>query len=191
VEETTVSIIGIVIASIIMFMAPLIIIADRSDDISQLVVQTATEDFVDDVIKTGKITQARYKEFLSALVSSGNTYEIDMEVKFLDENTARINPSIFDDSGVADDYEDNMTETNTYYSIFTSQIEDKIQVTPDNPNGKLLLKQGDEISVTVRNSSKTFSQAIKSFYYNPGGESIHIIVATGSGTVAINGSTTL
>ena len=33
-EDTTVSVIGILIASIIMFIVPLILIADRSDDIS-------------------------------------------------------------------------------------------------------------------------------------------------------------
>ena len=182
-EETTVSMIGIIIAAIIMLIVPLVLIADRNDDISQLVVQTATTEFVDEVIKTGKIDSNTYQRFVSNLYSSGNTYEIDMEVKFLDENTAK---KVTDD-----DY--TKIGNNTYYSIFTSQIEEKIRIsasdTTNNIVGKLILKQGDEISVTVRNNSSTLSQALKSFYYNMQGKDIHIISATASGTVAINGAT--
>lgn len=174
-EETPVTIIGIIIAAVIMFIVPVMMISDRADDISQLVVQTATEQFIDDVIKTGKITESRYQEFVSGLLSSGNTYEVNMELKILDENTSKM---------VTDgDY--TKVGNNTYYSIYTTQIEDKM----NELDGELLLKQGDGISVTVKNSSATLSQALKSFYYNSRGESMHIIAATASGTIAINGTT--
>ena len=182
-EETTVTIIGLLIASIILFIVPVILISDISDDISELVVQTATAEFVSDVIKTGEITSNRYQQFVSSLQSSGNTYEIDMEVKILDENTSKY---------VTDN---NPTEigNNTYYSIYTSQIEEKIrasaEIEDNNAVGRLVLKQGDGISVTVRNSSATFSQALKSVYYSTKGNDIHIIAASASGTVAINGTT--
>jgi len=180
-EETTVTIIGLLIASIIMFVVPIIMIADRSDDISQLVVQTVTTDFVDDVIKTGKITENRYQQFINSLQSSGNTYEIDVEVKFLDTNTSK----------KVTDADPRQIGNNTYYSIFTSQIEDKIGISSgeNSTGGKIILKQGDVISVTVRNNNATFSQSLKSFYYNARGEDIHIISATASGTVAIDGAT--
>ena len=172
-EDTTVSIIGIIIASIMMFMVPLILIADRADDIAQLVVQTTTSEFVNEVIKSGKITNDSYQKFVSQLTSSGNTYEIDMEIKVLDKNTSKIG------------------DNNTYYSIFTSQIEDIIGLsgknTVNNSDGKIILKQGDAISVTVKNSSKTLSQSLKSFYYNIAGSDVQIITATASGTIAING----
>jgi len=173
-EETTISITGIVIAAILMFLVPLILIADRSDDVTQLVVQTRTAEFVNEIIKSGKITNDDYQKFLGQLTSTGNTYEIDMEIKILDENTAKI-----------------VDNNNTYYSIFTSQIEDIIeksgQELGDNNEGTLILKQGDIISLTVKNSSKTLSQSLKSFYYNMTGSDIQIIAATASGTVAING----
>ena len=66
-DDTLVTIIGIIAASIIMFIAPLILIADRSDDISQLLAQTATSEFVNEVIKTGKITLDNYQRFISSL----------------------------------------------------------------------------------------------------------------------------
>lgn len=182
-EETTITIIGLLIASIILFIVPVILISDISDDISELVVQTATAEFVSDVIKTGEITNNRYQQFISSLQSSGNTYEIDMEVKILDENTSKY----VTDTNPAE------VGNNTYCSIYTSQIEDKIRaseaIADNNAVGRLVLKQGDGISVTVRNSSATFSQALKSVYYSTKGNDIHIIAASASGTVAIDGTT--
>lgn len=180
-EETPVSIIGIFIAAILMFIIPLILIADRSDDIAQLIVKTTTEEFVNEIIKTGKITNDQYIKFYDQLSSSGNIYDIDMEIKILDENTAKI----------VTDANSREIGSNTYYSIYTSQIEDIIGVsglnTENNRDGKIILKQGDVISVTVKNSSKTLSQSLKSFYHNVKGSEIHIIAATASGTVSING----
>ena len=173
-EDTTISIIGIIIASILMLVVPLILIADRADDISQLIVQTRTAEFVNEIVKSGKITNDQYQKFLDQLVSSGNTYEIDMEIQILDENTSKIG------------------DNNTYYSIFTSQIEEMIGKSEkdayNSGEGKILLKQGDVISITVKNSSKTLSQSLKSFYYNIVGSDIQIITATASGTIAINGT---
>ena len=183
-EETSVSVIGILIASIILFIVPLIMIADRSDDISQLIAQSATTEFVDEVIKSGKITTDSYEDFVNSLQSSGNTYDIEMEVKILDKNTAKRPTDISDGAIIGE---------NSYYSIFTSQIEDKIGIsagqTDYNKLGQLILKQGDEILVTVKNSSKTLSQSLKSFYYDVKGEDLHIISATATGTIAINGAT--
>lgn len=182
-EETTVSIIGIVIAAILMFIVPLIFIADRSDDISQLVIQTVTAEFVDEVIKTGKITDDTYQDFVSSLTSTGNSYEIDIEVKILDENTSKI---------VTDERYSEIGN-NTYYSLFTSQIEDIIGVSATNKNnnkeGKIILKHGDAISVTVKNNSQTLSQSLKSFYYSLNGSNSQIIAATASGTIVIDGAT--
>lgn len=178
-EETPVTIIGIIIAVIIMLIVPLIMLADRSDDIAQLLVQTETAEFVDEVIKTGKITNDTYYKFVERLQSSGNIYDIDIELKILDENTSKYyitsgNPST-------------KIGSNTYYSIYTSQIEDMLNST-NNEGGKIVLKQGDAISITVSNNSKTLSQALKSFYSGVNGTNIKIITATASGTVAINGT---
>ena len=77
-DDTTVSIIGILIGAILMFIAPLIMIADRTDDLSQLSVQTFTTSFVDGIIKTGKITSDSYQDYISALNSTGNTYDVNI-----------------------------------------------------------------------------------------------------------------
>ena len=182
-DDTVVTIIGIMAASIIMFIAPLILISDRSDDVSQLLVQTATSEFVNEVMKTGKITVESYQRFVSSLQSSGNTYDIDLEIKILDETTSKI----------ATDANPKVVGNNTYYSIFTSQVEEKLgtsaQIAQNNRTGQLILKQGDLISVTVKNNSQTLSQLLKSFYNNITTGNLQIIAASSSGTININGAT--
>lgn len=183
-EDTTISIIGIIVAAILMFIVPLVLIADRADDLYQLTAQTATVDFVDDVIKSGKITSESYQKYILALETTGNTFDIDIELKILDDNSAKHTTDTTGQIGI-----------NTYYSLYTSQIEDKLSESDKrddgelNDTGKIVLKEGDEIYVTASNSSKTLSQTLKDVYYKIKGENLHIIVATASGTIAINGST--
>lgn len=171
-EDTTLSITGIIIAAIIMFIVPLVMIADRNDDISQLLVETYTAEFVDNIIKTGQITNEDYEQYLISLGTSGNTYEVNIELKILDENPARRYTNLTSATG-----------ENSYYSLFTSQIEEEL-----NRNEKMVLKEGDIISVTTSNSSKTLSQTLKNIYYTISGEDLHIISGTSSGTVAVNGA---
>lgn len=187
-EDTTISIIAIIIGAIIMFMVPLMVIADRADDIAQLTAQTATSEFVDTVIKSGKITTDQYNDYLSLLTTTGNTYEIDMELKILDENASK-RYTMLDEEGRG------KVGENKYYSIYTSQIEeallnsDKNDDGNENNSGVILLKEGDVIAITAKNSSKTLSQSLKNTYYKIRGEELHIIAATASGTIAINGAT--
>lgn len=173
-EETTVSIIGIMIAAILMFIVPLFTIADRNDDIAQLTVQTETARFVDQIIRLGKINRDDYDKYISMINSSGNSYDIDMEIKILDENLSK-SETINNPTSIG---------KNVYYSIFTSQIEDKFI-----DNKEIILKEGDMISITAKNNSKTLSQSLKSFYYTVTGDELHIIAGASSGTIAVNGAT--
>lgn len=185
-EDILMSIIGIIAASIILFIFPLMLVSDSADDIAQLTAQTATTNFVDEVIKSGKITTDEYTDFMNMLTTTGNSYEIDIELKILDYNSAQQQTieNAFDSGN-----------KNTYYSIYTSQIEERL-IKSDwsddeeyNDTGVVILKEGDAISVTVKNTSATLSQSLKNIYYKIKGEDIHIILATASGTIAINGAT--
>lgn len=180
-EDILMSIIGIITASVLLFIFPLMLVSDSADDIAQLTSQTAANNFVDEVIKSGKITAKEYEDLNDLLITTGNSYEIEIELKILDFNTAQKyttdtynHPENALDSG----------NKNTYYSIYTSQIEERL-----NDTGVLMLKEGDGISVTVKNSSATLSQSLRNIYYKSTGEDMHIILATASGTIAINGGT--
>ena len=58
--DTLITIVAIALAAILMFVFPLMTMADRTDDVSQLAVETATTEFVDDIRLTGKLTQDKY-----------------------------------------------------------------------------------------------------------------------------------
>ena len=117
------------------------------------------------------------------MFSAGNTYDIDIEVKILDETPSKM----------ITDNDPQKIGNNTYYSLYTSQVEEKIRNSAKSSNnnrvGKIILKQGDQITVTVRNNSKTLSQALRNIYYNIAGDDSSIISAASSGTVSINGAT--
>ena len=88
-EDILMSIIGIITASVLLFIFPLMLISDSADDIAQLTSQTAVNNFVDDVIKSGKITAKEYSDLIDMLTTTGNSYEVDIELKILDYNTAQ------------------------------------------------------------------------------------------------------
>lgn len=52
--DSLITIIAIFLAAILMFVFPLMSLSERTDDISELAVQTATNEFVDNIRTTGK-----------------------------------------------------------------------------------------------------------------------------------------
>ena len=56
-SDTTMTIFAIFLAATVMFIFPLMATADNSDSISQEIVQSATNNFVDTVRTTGRITK--------------------------------------------------------------------------------------------------------------------------------------
>ena len=171
--DSFVTIIAIFLAAILMFVFPLMSMSERTDDVSQLSVQTATTEFVDKIRTTGKLTQDNYDKYLQTLASTGNSYDVDMQVQLLDENP-----------GVKTTQTD-MTKIgeNLYYDLYTSQIEDKL----DN-QGKIILKEGDRVSVTVKNTNQTIAQTLKNFFYRLTGNDTYQIYAEHAGIVTVNGT---
>ena len=167
------AIIGIALAAILMFIFPLITMADRTDDVSQLTVETATTEFVDTVRSTGKITKAKYDKFVESITSTGNTYNVEMEVQVKDENLAK---------KVSQVSADKIGE-NVYYSVYTSQIEDAL-----NKDKAYYCKEGDIVSVSIKNTNQTMSQQLKNFFYTVTGNDSYTIAAEHAGVVTANGN---
>ena len=156
-----------------MFLFPLITMADRTDDVAQLAVKIATSEFANDVIATGKITSGRYDQLITSLGSTGNTYNVTLEAKILDENISRY---------LQGDSRKIQNVQNAYYSVFTSQILDTI----DN-DGVFYLKEGDIISVDVKNENQTIAQQLKNFFYTVIGKDTYILAASSGGLVTVTG----
>lgn len=173
--DSLITVVAIVLAAVLMFIFPLMSVSERNDDIAQLSVQTATAEFVNDVRNTGKLTEDNYNKFIDTLSATGNYYDIEVEIKRLDENPSK-NPAL----GTSDKIGENL-----YYSEYTSQILE--QLTKPENKGVIVLKQGDIISVRVKNTNKTIAQMLRSFFYSISGSDTYQISASQSGVVMANG----
>lgn len=171
-SDTLITVIAIVLAAVLMFIFPLMTMSDRTDDVAQLTVETATTEFVDEIRTTGKITSDKYSKFLETIGSTGNTYNVEMEVRILDENPSK---------KTTQTQKDKIGE-NVYYSVYTSQIESELNVGRD-----YKLKEGDIVSVSVKNTNQTLSQQLKNFFYSVTGNDTYTIAASHGGIVSATG----
>ena len=171
-SDTFITVIAIGLAAVLMFVFPLMTIADRTDDVAQLSVETATTDFVDKIRSTGKITQDEMDKYMETITSTGNTYKCEMEVKVKDSNLGKKTTQ-----AVAD-----RTGDNAYYSVFDSQIEAELE-----KNGVYYCKEGDIVSAKVINTNQTVAQQFKNFFYTVTGNDAYTIAAEHAGVVTVNG----
>ena len=171
--DSFITIIAIFLAAILMFVFPLMSMSERTDDVSQLAVNTATTEFVDTIRTTGKLTLDDYDKYIQTITATGNSFQVDMLVQVLDENP-----------GVKTTQAE-MTKIgeNLYYNLYTSQIEDTLQ-----SNGRITLKEGDLVSVSVKNTNQTISQLLKNFFYQIAGNDTYQIAAQHAGMVTVNGT---
>ncbi len=171
--DTTITIIAIFLAAILMFVFPLMALSDRSDDVSQLSVQTMTTEFVDNVKKTGKLTEQNYSKFIEQISATGNTYDVELKVQVLDENLGKKAQSVKMDK----------IGENEYYTMYTTQVEEAMKLS----KGTYSLKEGDRISVSVKNTNTTISQELKNFLYKITGNQSSQISAEAAGMITTNG----
>ncbi len=168
--DTLITVVAIVLAATLMFVFPLMTMSNRADDVSQLSVQSLTTQFVDDVRTTGKITSEKYSKFVENIHSTGNTYDVEIEVKVRDENPGKKTTQA-NSKKIGED---------VYYSIYTTQIENTLR-----KNNAYNLKEGDIVSVSVKNTNTTMSQQLS------GGTSTQLtgtIAGEASGIVTANGN---
>ena len=172
-SDTLITVVARLLAAILMFIFPLLSMSERGDDISQLSVATATTEFVDNARAVGKITMDDYSELVSTIYATGNSYDVEMEVKVLDENVGK--KSAWTEGTVIGE--------NVYYSVYTSQIVESLE-----KNGIYTMKEGDIFSASVKNTNKTMSQTIRGVFYSIAGSDVYSIAAQHSGVCTANGS---
>ncbi len=170
--DTLITVIAIGLAAVLMFVFPLMTMSDRTDDVSQLTVATATTEFVDDVRTTGKLTMDKYSKFVENISSTGNSYDVEMELQVLDENPGKKTTQA----------ESTKIGENVYYTMYTSQILETLE------SGTLALKEGDIFSANVKNTNTTLSQQLKNFLYSVTGNDTYTIAAEHAGIVTANGT---
>lgn len=164
--DSLITIVAIGLAAILMFLFPLAAISEMNDSETLTLVQSYTTEFVDDIRTKGVITQEDYDSFVQKLYATGNSYKIEFEIKVADYNAAK-----------KSEYQN--TGDNTYYSVFTSQVENALPYK---------LKEGDFVIVYVKNTNTTISQMIKAVIYGITGNSADNIYTQASGTVFATGT---
>ena len=171
-SDTMVTIIAIFLAAVLMFIFPLLSVSERGEDVSQLVVQTSTQEFVDKVATKGVITKEDYDAYVQALGVTGNTYDIEIEVQHLDGNPGKKSAIVGDLIG-----------ENLRYSEFTSTILSAL----GSSSGKYPLSKGDNVIVSVKNTNTTLAQLLRNFVYSVTGNENYQVGATASSLVVNNG----
>lgn len=169
--ESLSTIIAIALAAILLFVFPLMTMADRVDDQTQLKVQSAVTDFVTKV-KDGEFTKADYENLVQTISSTGNIYNVEITAQISDKNLGK--KSLLEQQvkiGAAD-----------YYVEFSHQIWDKLE-----KDGVIKLKEGDIVTVNVTSESKTMANQLRSGILQDAGNEAPAIVAQDTVMVTANG----
>ena len=178
--DTIVTIVAIFIVAALMLLYPLLVMSENNERVTRLAAQTITSEFVDTVTTRGEIRQSDYDEFIQRLYATGNTFDIEIEIRHLDENPGKKTVITTSDA-----IGENLT-----FSVFTSTILDEIMRSDaerGDGNGGYVLRTGDTIIVSVSNTNRTIAQLLRDFFYSIVGRSDHQIQATFSGMVMNNG----
>lgn len=184
-QNSTSTIIALLVAGVLLFIVPLVTLTDRSDNVTQESVKLIVEEYVTEVKNTGKMTRAQFQDFEDKLDATGNAYDIEIEIQHLDENpgkkTAQANYTKIGE--------------NVYYSEYTTQIldglgikthNDETNLSPDS-NPTIQLKEGDIVTVSVTNANSTAAQTLKSSFIGFSNAGEYAISASSSGMVTVNG----
>ena len=176
-QSTTTTVIAICVAAALLLVAPLITLTARNDNVVQENVKLIVNEFVTDIQNTGVITTAKYQDFENKLAATGNTYNIDIEVQHLDENPGKKTTQA------------NYTKIgeNVYYSDYTTQVLNQLNIGSSTGSGKIILKEGDRIVVDVSNTNETQAQTIKGSLLGVSNAGQSLISASSTGMVNVNG----
>lgn len=161
------TIVVIVISIVVLFVGPVMTMADKTDAAVNLTVQSATTEFVNKIKKTGKLTQDDYDNFILTLSATGNTYDVEIILQILDEKPTKKS------NGARQVIGDNV-----YYSKYTSQVLDELS------SGVISLKEGDIVIVRVKNSNRTPAAEFRNGAYKVTGNDSSTIKAEDSGVVS-------
>ena len=171
-QNTATTVIAICLAATLLFVAPLVSLTERNDNVVQENVELLVNEFVTDVQNTGVVSQTKYQALENSLAATGNTYNIEMEVQHLDENPGKKTTQA------------NYTKIgeNVYYSEYTTQVLEQL-----NSNGKMNLKEGDRIVVNVKNTNTTQAQTLKGSLLSFTNAGQYTISAISTGMINVNG----
>ena len=135
-KQKSIYIILIIIGILIIGLVLLSYNLDLKENMESSDIQVEFEDFVGNVCKAGKITKEDYNNLMSKLSSSGESYELSIEIQQLDKDVSKkINK------------EDTSIGENIYYETYTEQMLNSL-----NNTGVYSLNEGDVIQLKILKS---------------------------------------
>lgn len=165
--DSAITVVAIFLAAILMFVFPLMTMADKTDDTTAMTVKSATTNFTNQIRTTGRLSQNDYDSFVLTLASTGNSYNPEITIMKLDTNPAK--KASGDITTIGD---------NTYYIMYTTQVLESLSEKP------LTLSEGDIVTVKVQNTNVTIANQLRNFMYKVTGKGDGTIVAESSGMVS-------
>jgi hypothetical protein len=162
--ESFSKIVAILISVLLLFIAPLMYMAQKQDMISQIYVSNETTKFIDSIKNTGVLSSDMYDAFIRRLAATNISYRIS-----LTHGHKKVEP-LYDD--VSSTFTENYVTYyyNTYEKSIRKELEDK---------GEYLFSQGDYISIEVINQSMTLGTKIQRMIFNTSIPKEQIVVTYG------------
>lgn len=155
---------AIIIAILLLFLFPLLYLAQKQDAVTQAYISETTGNLVDAIKNSGYLTTDMYDEFIRKIDLSNNVYEVKIE------HSHWVLTPIYDAS-------DQFTGDYNKYRINT--YEDDILEEIYHGSGIYKLTQGDYIVFTVYNKNKTFASRLQENIYQTAMEGKQIFTTYG------------
>lgn len=149
-------IVGILVAVILLVLAPTVYIATAEDSISQTLVTTKTAYFADRIRNQGYLTPTMYENFLTEIDKTGNQYTV--QIIHYKKLCIPIYLDPMDESTFQNDY------TVSYEATYTKDILTTLypEIEVASPKDRYYyFSQGDYISVKLVNSSPTLATKLQ------------------------------
>ncbi|MCX7920459.1 MAG: hypothetical protein N3B21_00330 [Clostridia bacterium] len=170
-ESTFSKIIALILATLLLFIFPVLNMFIKQDDTTHIFVFTETSKFVDQVRNLGYITPMMYREFANKLSATNNTYSIEME-----HYHKKYDP-IYDDPANAATFKDDFNVN--FKATYTDNIMSTLFPNPPLTGEKYKLSKGDYFAVRVKNKNKTLATKLQEMLYNANLSEAKIIVRYG------------
>jgi len=147
---------ALLLCALLLFLAPLLNILERQDDIAYNVVLAECNRFVDACRDTGYITPNMYREFVDRINSTGNTYEI--RLIHIDRAVVPVYIQTGGELTFTGEYE--VTHITIDENVILDTLFPEGNASDDETN-RYELKMGDFLFVEVKNRGKTMTTAIR------------------------------
>ena len=134
--NTAQTIVVIFTGTIILFIFPLMTMADQTDKATQLQAQTIVTNFVDEVKKTGVITQEDYDNLIYELSALGEVYDVAITVQKVDGNSSKKQDATYVTIG-----------DNRYIVMYNTQVTESFPLYLS--EGDIITVTGDQISLSI------------------------------------------